>query len=147
MNRAESLDLPRNGEDSAVKLRRGDVRNHDLAVRVTLGPGKPYARVRRNRRASHIRVGGTSREASREELERIYRAPGRRCHGLKPAPGAGLDALELRRLRDYGYVDARGMGVRNKLFPGMRAHNGTAPERIEEEQRFTVRLWKGPKPA
>lgn len=129
-----------------MKPRHGDVRNHDLTVRLTLGPGKPSARVHRNRRASHIRVGGTSRAASREELEKMYRAPRRRRHGLKPAPGAG-HALELRRLRDYGDVDARGMGVRNKLFPGMRAHNGTEPERIEEEQRFTVRLWKGPKPA
>ena len=129
-----------------MKLRRGGVRNHDLAVRVTLGPGKPCARVHRNRRASHIRVGGTSREASREELEKMYRTPRRRRHGLKPAPGAG-HALELRRLRDYGYVDARGMGVRNKLFPGMRAHNGTEPDLIEEEHRFTVRLWKGPQSA
>ncbi len=45
-------------------------------------------------------------------------------------------------MRDYGYVDARGMGVRNKIIPGMRAHNGTAPDLIEEEFRFTVRLWK-----
>ena len=44
-------------------------------------------------------------------------------------------------MRDYGYVDARGMGVRNKIIPGMRAHNGTDPEFIEEEHRFTVRLW------
>lgn len=45
-------------------------------------------------------------------------------------------------MRDYGYVDARGMGVRNKVIPGMRAHNGTEPDLIEEEHRFTVRLWK-----
>ena len=45
-------------------------------------------------------------------------------------------------MRDYGYVDARGMGVRNKIIPGMRAHNGTEPDLIEEEYRFTVRLWK-----
>ena len=45
-------------------------------------------------------------------------------------------------MRDYGYVDARGMGVRNKIIPGMRAHNGTEPELLEEEHRFTVRLWK-----
>ena len=44
-------------------------------------------------------------------------------------------------MRDYGYVDARGMGVRNKIIPGMQAHNGTDPELLEEEHRFTVRLW------
>lgn len=45
-------------------------------------------------------------------------------------------------MRDYGYVDARGMGVRNKIVPGMRAHNGTEPDLVEDEHRFTVRLWK-----
>ena len=45
-------------------------------------------------------------------------------------------------MRDYGYVDARGMGIRNKIIPGMLAHNGTEPDLIAEEYRFTVRLWK-----
>ena len=45
-------------------------------------------------------------------------------------------------MRDYRYVEARGMGVRNRILPGMRAHNGTEPDLIEEEDRFTVRLWK-----
>ena len=45
-------------------------------------------------------------------------------------------------MRDYGYVDTHGMGVRKKIVPGMRAHNGTDPELEEEEYRFTVRLWK-----
>ena len=41
-------------------------------------------------------------------------------------------------------VDARGMGVRNEIILGMRAHNNTEPDFIEEENRFTVRLWKDP---
>ncbi len=31
-------------------------------------------------------------------------------------------------LRDYGYVDSRGMGVRNKIIPLLLENNGTAPE-------------------
>ena len=31
-------------------------------------------------------------------------------------------------LRDYGYVDARGMGVRTKIIPLMRKHNHSDPE-------------------
>lgn len=46
-------------------------------------------------------------------------------------------------MRDYGYVDARGMGVRNKMIPGMLAHNGTMPELVEEHHRFVVRLRVG----
>ena len=45
-------------------------------------------------------------------------------------------------MRDYGYVEARGMGVRHRIIPGMKAHNGTEPDLVEEENRFTVRLWK-----
>lgn len=36
--------------------------------------------------------------------------------------------LIVEVLRDYGYVDARGMGVRNKIIPLLREHNGTDPE-------------------
>ena len=74
---------------------------HVLTVRVPLGPDKPYARVHNKRRTYFIRVGSTCREASREELERMYQAVGRLDYGLKPVPGATLDALDLRRLRDY----------------------------------------------
>lgn len=44
-------------------------------------------------------------------------------------------------MRDYGYMEARGMGIRNKVIPLMRDHNGTAPDLIEGEHHFTVRLW------
>lgn len=45
-------------------------------------------------------------------------------------------------MRDYRYVDFRGMGIRSKVIPGMLAHNGTRPEFIEASERFTVRLRK-----
>ena len=44
-------------------------------------------------------------------------------------------------LRDYNYADARGMGVRNKIIPLMRAHNGVDPEfeATEDHLRLTLR--------
>ena len=45
-------------------------------------------------------------------------------------------------LRDYRYVEATGLGVPRKIVRGMQEHNGTEPDLIEEEDRFTVRLWK-----
>ena len=49
-------------------------------------------------------------------------------------------------MRDYRYVEFRGMGIRDKVIPGMLAHNGTEPEFVETDWSFTVRLWKGPRP-
>lgn len=74
---------------------------HVLTVRVPLGPNKPYARVHDNRKIYYVRVGKTTREASREELERMFQASGRLHYGLKPVPGADFGAFDLRRLKDY----------------------------------------------
>lgn len=72
-----------------------------LAVGVPMGPDKPYARVHNHRKTYYVRVGSTSREASREELERVFQASGRLHYGLKPVPGASFAALDSRRLRNY----------------------------------------------
>ena len=55
---------------------------------------------------------------------------------------AARNELTQDVLRDYRYVEASGLGVPRKIVAGMRAHNGTDPDLIEEEHRFTVRLWK-----
>ncbi len=44
-------------------------------------------------------------------------------------------------LRDYRYIEATGLGVPRKIIRGMLEHNGKEPDLIEEEDRFTVRLW------
>jgi len=72
-----------------------------LVVRVPLGPDKPYARVHRGRRTYFVRVGSTTREACREELEPMFQASGRLRYGVKPVPGATLKDLDGRRLRNY----------------------------------------------
>lgn len=72
-----------------------------LAVSVTPGPNKPYACIRGEGKAYFIRVASTSREASQEELERMFQASGRINYGKKPVPGTTLDSLDMRRLRIY----------------------------------------------
>ncbi len=72
-----------------------------LAVRAPVGPDKPYARVHNNRLTYFIRVGSTSREASREELQRMFQASGNLHYGVKPVPGNGFDDFDRRRLCDY----------------------------------------------
>ncbi len=82
-------------------VRITDPVQHVLAVHVTLGMDKPYARVHNGRSTYFIRVGSTSREASREEMQRMFQASGQLQYGLKPVVGTSIDALDLRRLRDY----------------------------------------------
>ena len=62
--------------------------------------------------------------------------------GMKSGMRYARNQTLVNVMRDYGYVDARGMGIRNKVIPSMQAHNGTEPELIEGEHNFTVRLWK-----
>ena len=45
-------------------------------------------------------------------------------------------------LRDYGYVEHFGMGVRRRIIQSMWDHNGTEPDLIEDEDRFIICLWK-----
>ncbi len=46
--------------------------------------------------------------------------------------------LIVEVLRDYGYVDARGMGVRNKIIPLLKECNGTEPEFIATDDHLRV---------
>lgn len=55
---------------------------------------------------------------------------------------ASRNELIKEVLRDYRYVEATGLGVPRKIVNGMRLHNGTEPDLIEEDSRFIVRLWK-----
>jgi len=57
---------------------------------------------------------------------------------------ASRNELVKEVLRDYRYIEATGLGVPRKIIQGMRAHNSTEPDLVEEEDRFIVRLWKGP---
>jgi ATP-dependent DNA helicase RecG len=60
---------------------------------------------------------------------------------MKAGYRASRNELIKEVLRDYRYVEASGLGVPRKLILGMRQHNGTETELIEEDSRFTVRLW------
>ena len=74
-------------------------------------------------------------------------SPGRLANGITPERmriGCRSARNELLKdvMRDYGYLEHMGMGVPRKIIRGMREHNGTEPDLVEEEERFTVRLWK-----
>ena len=50
----------------------------------------------------------------------------------------------MQTLKDYGYVEHIGMGVRNKIIRGMRKHNGTEPDFAADELQLLVGLKRIP---
>lgn len=77
-------------------------------------------------------------------------SPGRLPNGITPermraGTRASRNQLLKDVMRDYGYLEHMGMGVPRKIIRGMKAHNGTDPDLIEEDERFTVRLFAGPR--
>ena len=74
-------------------------------------------------------------------------SPGRLPNGITPERmkvgcRAARNQLLKDVMRDYGYLEHMGMGIPRKIIRGMREHNGTEPDLIEDGERFILRLWK-----
>ena len=74
-------------------------------------------------------------------------SPGRPPNGMtveKMRAGARATRNELLKdiLRDYGYIEGRGMGIPAKLIPLMKRHNGTDPDILVDDERLLVRLFQ-----
>jgi ATP-dependent DNA helicase RecG len=72
-------------------------------------------------------------------------SPGRLPNAITPArmrTGCRAARNQLVRdvMRDYGYLEHMGMGVPRKIIRGMKIHNGTDTDLIEQEESFMVRL-------
>lgn len=79
-------------------------------------------------RTYYIRVGTLSREASPEELERLFQQRGAFRVELRQVSGSGIEDLDLRRLRDYF------VRLRNQSVPPDEP-NREWKERIDAEAR------------
>ncbi|OQX11071.1 MAG: transcriptional regulator [Thiothrix lacustris] len=61
---------------------------------------------------------------------------------MKAGQRSPRNPIIVEILRDYGYVDARGMGIRTKVIPQMRAFNGTEPTFEATEDYLKTTLWR-----
>lgn len=73
-------------------------------------------------------------------------SPGRPPNGVTPdRMRSGIRAARnpsLREvMRDYRYLENMGMGIPRKIIKGMKEHNGTQPDLVEHDERFTIRLY------
>jgi len=72
-----------------------------VAVCTLLQGSYVYHLWNNNRRTYYIRVGSTTREASPEELRRLFQQRGEIRFDLRPVPGAALEDLDMLRLENY----------------------------------------------
>ena len=62
---------------------------------------------------------------------------------MKAGQRSPRNSLIVDVLRNYGYADARGMGVRNKIIPLLMKHNNTEPGFIATEDHLKVVMGRG----
>ena len=70
-------------------------------------PDKPYKARQGSRWVTFVRIGSTSREATREQEQRLYQASGVLRYDIKPVSGSSLKDLDINRLINY-FRDIRG---------------------------------------
>jgi ATP-dependent DNA helicase RecG len=73
-------------------------------------------------------------------------SPGKLPNGITPERmrtgcRASRNQLLKDTMGDYLYLEHMGMGVPRKIILGMKAHNGTEPDLVEEQERFILRLF------
>jgi ATP-dependent DNA helicase RecG len=102
------------------------------------------------------RLSGTDIELSIYEDRIEIISPGRLHNGITPErmrTGCRASRNQLIRdtMSDYKYMDNSGLGIPRKIIPLMKRHNGTDPLLVENDERFTVTLFRGdpgqPQPA
>ncbi len=64
-------------------------------------PDKPYKARQGSRWVTFVRIGSTTREATREEEQRLYQASGVLRYDIKPVPGSSLKDMDINRLINY----------------------------------------------
>ncbi len=70
-----------------------------IKITVTKGTQKPYSLANNNK--YYIRVGSTSREASQEELIRLFQESNQLHYEITPILGSGIKDLNKIRIQDY----------------------------------------------
>ncbi len=70
-------------------------------VSIATGTSKPYVLRHNGREDIYVRVGSTSRLATREQQARLFESGGMLHSEMLPVSGAAFEALDRERLQDY----------------------------------------------
>jgi len=70
-------------------------------VSIAMGTSKPYVLRHNGREDIYVRVGSTSRLATREQQARLFESGGMLHSEALPVSGASFEAMDRQRLQDY----------------------------------------------
>jgi len=79
-------------------------------VRIDQGISKPYYVESHGRKKYMIRVGSTKREATRDELGRLFQEAGIVHYDISPIFGSSIDDLDWQKLKEY-FLTTRGVNI------------------------------------
>ncbi len=137
----QALDFVQRNTRVVVDSRGGRRAEHSVYPRDALREGIVNALIHRD-----YLLTSTDIELSvySNRLEII--SPGRLPNGVTPdRMRDGIRSTRNHLLKDvmgdYRSLEHMGMGVPRKIVTGMREHNGTDPDLIEQDERFIVRLF------
>ena len=128
MKRSDLLALIAGGENSGVEFKRDDVRPEQLAKEVVA-----LANFQGGRILVGVEDDGAISGIRRDHLERWV---------MDAVFGQAVHPMMLPFYEEVPIDDARRVaGVRNKIIPSMRVHNGVDPEfeATEDHLRLTLR--------
>lgn len=104
-----------------------------LVVKIPKGPQRPY---RTNRGIYYVRVGSSKRQATREELLRLYQAGRAIYYDELPVPGTSLDDLDLLYFRKF-FEDFYQTRLEDFSLPKL-LENMKVLTPLEDQPAFTV---------
>lgn len=91
--------------------------NNKTVIIITIPQGidKPYCVFKNNRKTYYIRVGTVKREASREEIRRLYQASGQIHYDILPVHNSLPKDLVEERINEY-FKDYRNVDIQNITY-------------------------------
>ena len=133
MLKTELLEIIANGENSGVEFKRDDIRPEQLAKEivalVNFQGGRVLLGVEDNSAISGLQ---------RPDMEEWVMDVEKMIAGLRYSRNTVL----METMRDYGYVDYRGMGIRSKVLPLLKAHKHPEPSFEANEDHLKTTLYR-----
>ncbi len=136
----QALDFVRRNTPVVVKALGGRCLEHPAYPHDALREGIVNALIHRD-----YLLTGTDVELAVYSNRLEIVSPGRLPNGITPdrmrsGTRAARNQFLQDMMRDYRYLEHMGMGIPRKIIKGMKEHNGTEPDLVEQDELFIVRL-------